>query len=152
MANTFSMIGSDTITINGRNLSDFANGEICKITFSTELATVKTGKTGNSIISQNASGFQGTMELKVLRGAADDKFMNSILESYRGNPTGFTLMSGQAAKQIGDGRGNLTADTVVLSGGVPSKQVEFVANVEGDTEQAIAMYTIQWAYCDRSIA
>jgi hypothetical protein len=148
---TLAVTGSDTIKIGERILADFGYGEVAKISYTTELATVKTGKNGNAIYVQNASGFQASMELKLMRGSADDKFMQSLLTLYRSNPTTFVLQNAEVVKKIGDGSGNVTADTYILTGGVPSKQVEAVVNVEGDTEQVLSVYTFVFATSDRAI-
>lgn len=149
---TFSLLGSDTIKIGERVLADFGSGEVAKISYATELATVKTGKNGNTIFVQNASGFQASLEVKVIRGSADDKALQSLLTSYRSNPTGYVLQNAELSKKIGDGSGVVSADTYVLTGGIPTKQVEAVVNVEGDTEQAISVYTWVFAVSDRAIS
>lgn len=149
---TFSLLGNDTIKIDARILSDFGSGEVAKISYATELATVKTGKNGNTIFVQNASGFQASLEVKVIRGSADDKALQSLLTSYRSNPTGYVLNNAELAKKIGDGTGIVQADTYILTGGIPTKQVEVVVNTEGDTEQAISSYTWVFAVSDRAIA
>lgn len=149
---TFALVGSDTIKINQRILSDLPHGEVAKVTYETDLATVKTGKNGNTIFAQNASGFSATMELKLLRGSADDKFMQSLVTLYRANPTSYVLMNSELVKRIGDGQGNVTADAYVLTGGVPTKQVEVVSQVEGDVEQGVSSYTLKFAYAARAIA
>lgn len=149
---TLSLLGSDTIKIGERILSDFGSGEVAKISYATELATVKTGKNGNTIFVQNASGFQAMLEVKVIRGSADDKALQSILTSYRSNPTAFVLQNAELAKKIGDGTGVVASDTYVLTGGIPTKQVEVTSNVEGDTEQGLSAYTFVFAVSDRAIS
>lgn len=149
---TLSLLGSDTIKIGERILSDFGSGEVAKISYATELATVKTGKNGNTIFVQNASGFQAMLEVKVIRGSADDKALQSILTSYRSNPTAFVLQNAELAKKIGDGTGVVSSDTYVLTGGIPTKQVEVTSNVEGDTEQGLSAYTFVFAVSDRAIS
>lgn len=149
---TFSLVGSDTIKINQRILSDLPHGEVAKVTFETDLVSVKTGKNGNTIFAQNASGLAATMELKVIRGSADDSSLNSLLQAYKGNPTAFVLMSAELVKRLGDGLGNVIADAYILTGGVISKQVEVASNVEGDVEQAISAYTLKFAYAARAIS
>ena len=149
---TFSLVGSDTIKINQRILSDLPHGEVAKVTYETDLVTVKTGKTGNSIFAQNASGLAAAMELKLIRGSADDAFMNSILQQYKANPTGFVLMNAELVKRLGDGLGNVVADAYVLTGGVISKQVEVMSNVEGDVEQAVSTYAMKFAFAARAIS
>jgi len=148
----FRLTGADTIKINERLLTDFPSGDICKVTFATDIVTVKTGKNGNAIYAGNVAGNQATMELRVLRGSDDDKFMNSLLSGYRNSPTSFSLMTGELVKQIGDGQGNVTNDTYLLTGGAFTKLVEGVSNVEGEIEQAVSLYTMQFASAPRAIA
>jgi hypothetical protein len=148
---TFSVIGKDTIKIGERILADFAHDEIAKVTYPNELATVKTGKNGNTIFVQNASGFQASMELKVLRGSADDKFLQSLLTLYRSEPTIFVLQNAEITKNVGDGTGAKTSDTYILTKGIPTKQVEMVVNVGGDVDQAISVYTWVFATSDRAL-
>ena len=149
---TFRLVGNDTFILNARVLADFGHGEVGKITFSTDIATVKTGKTKNAVFASNASGDQATLEVRVLRGSDDDKFLNTQVTTYKSNPVGYTLMTGTITKKLGDGAGNIINDTFVLSGGVPSKNVEVTSNVEGDVEQAITIYTFQFASAARVIA
>lgn len=148
---TFSLVGNDIIKINGRLLADLPHGEVAKVTYSTDLVSVKTGKSGNTIFAHNASGLQATMELKLIRGSADDKYMQSEMAQYISNPTGYVLMIGEITKVIGDGEGKVINDSYTLKGGVTSKQVESTSNVEGEVEQAISAYTIQFAACARAI-
>lgn len=152
MAQITSLFGSDTIKIGTRLLADFGHGEVAKITYPTELASVKTGKNGNAIYVQNASGFQAQLELKVIRGSADDAFLQSLLTTYRSNPTTFVLQNAELVKKIGDGAGAAKGDTYILTGGIPTKQVEVVSNVEGDVEQGLSVYTWVFATSDRAIA
>lgn len=149
---TKTLVGKDTITVGGRVLADFGHGEIGKITYPTELATVKTGKNGNTIYVQNASGFQAVLTLKLIRGSADDKYMQSQLTSVRSNPTTYVLLDAELTKNLGDGSGNVSNDAYILTGGMPTKQVEVSSNVEGDVEQALAEYTIVFASSDRALS
>jgi hypothetical protein len=148
---SLSLVGNDTIKIGDRLLADFGPGEVAKISYATELATVKTGKNGNTIFVQNASGFQASLEVKVIRGSADDKALQTFLTSYRSDPVLYVVQNAELVKKLGDGAGKVTADTYVLTGGIPTKQVEAVVNVEGDTEQAISVYTWVFATSDRAI-
>lgn len=146
---TFRLVGSDTIIINRAALVDFAHGEVGKITFSTDIATVKTGKNLNAIFASNASGDQATMEIRVLRGTADDVRLNSIVTTYRNDPVAFTLVSGSFSKKLGAGDGSVISDLYTFGGGVPTKNPEAISNVEGDVEQAITLYTFQFASAAR---
>lgn len=146
-----SMTGSDTIKINGRILADLADGDCAVLTFPNELASVKTGKNGNSIYGLNESGRQSEVVLRVIRGSSDDKFLNSLLASQQNNFAGFILMQGEFTKVVGDGKGNVLTDTYILAGGVFSKATEAKSNVEGDTEQSVAVYTMKFSNAPRVI-
>jgi hypothetical protein len=148
---TFSLLGNDAITVAGRLLTDFGSGEVGKVTYPTELATVKTGKNGNTIYVQNASGFQASLDIKVIRGSGDDKYLNTILKNYREEPVKFVLKDATITKLIGSGTGVVTSDTYQMTGGIPTKQVEVAINTEGDVEQAICTYTFVFSTSERSI-
>lgn len=148
---TVAMSGNDTVTINGHQFADFADGDVVKLTFGNDIAAVKTGKNGNSIYGLNESGKQADVEMRVIRGSADDKFLNGLLAQQNLNFAGFVLMIGQFIKKIGDGSGAITSDTYVLSGGVFTKMVEGTSNVEGDTDQSISVYTMKFSNAPRAI-
>lgn len=146
---TIAMSGSDTIVINGRIFSDLADGNCVELDFPNDIATVKTGKNGNSIYGLNETGKQCETKLRVIRGSSDDKFLNNLISQQQGNFAGFALMIGQFIKKIGDGAGNISSDTYIMGGGVFTKQVIGKSNVEGDTEQSVAMYTIKFTNAPR---
>lgn len=148
---TISMTGSDTVSINNRILADLADGDAVQMTFPNEMAVIKTGKDGNSLYALNESGRQAEVIIRVIRGSADDKFLNGLLANQRANFASFVLMNAEFIKRIGDGQGNILSDTYVLSGGVFSKQVEAKSNVEGDTEQSIAIYNFRFANSPRAL-
>jgi len=143
--------GADTININGRVLVDFADGMVGDLTFPNDIANVKTGKNGNSLYGLNESGKQAELKLRLIRGSSDDKYLNGQMAQQQLNFAGTVLLVGQFIKKIGDGQGNITSDTYVTSGGVFTKQVEAKMNVEGDTEQSVAIYTIKFSNAPRSI-
>ncbi len=148
---TVAMSGNDTVVLNNRVLADFADDNVAELTFPNEIATVKTGKNGNSIYGLNESGNQADFKVRLIRGSADDKFLNGLLAQQMNNFAGFPLMPGQFTKKIGDGRGNVTSDTYITSGGVFSKRVEGKSNVSGDSEQSTATYEIRFANAPRAI-
>lgn len=145
------LTGADSITINGRLITDLPHAEVAKLTYAADLVTVKTGKNGNAIFAKNETGNQATLELKLLRGGVDDKTLNQQIALYNTNSAAYVLLNGELTKVLGDGLGNLTSDTYILTGGVITKRIEAVVNVEGDVEQAIALYTMQFALAPRSI-
>lgn len=145
------MSGNDTITINNHIFADLADGNVVELTFPNDIASVKTGKNGNSIYGLNESGKQCEVKIHVLRASADDKFLNGLLAQQQNNFAGFPLMIGQFIKKIGDGQGNITSDTYVMSGGVFTKQVEGKSNVEGETDQSKSVYTIKFSNSPRAL-
>lgn len=148
---TIALSGADTIMLNNRIFSDLADGEVVALTFPNDIAVVKTGKNGNSIYGLNESGKQCEVKIRVIRGSADDKFLNNLLAQQQANFDGTVLMIGQFVKKIGDGQGNVTSDTYIMSGGVFSKQVEAKSNVDGDSEQSVAIYTLKFSNSPRAL-
>lgn len=148
---TVAMSGNDTISINNRVLNDGADANFVEVTYPNDIASVKTGKNGNSIYGLNESGKQCEVKIRLIRGSADDKFLNGLLALQGQNFAGFPLMIGQFIKKIGDGQGNITSDIYIMSGGVFTKFVEGKSNVEGDTDQSVSVYTIKFSNSPRAI-
>lgn len=145
------LTGDDTIKLNGRVLADLADGEVGKLTYPNDLAAVKTGKNGNSLYAFNNTGKQGDLELRITRGSADDKFLLNIINQMKNNFAGFVLMTGEFTKNVGDGNGNITSDTYLMSGGVPIREIDTSSNAEGNTDQSMALYRFKFANAPRSI-
>lgn len=143
--------GSDTISLNNHVFADLADGNCVELTYPNDIANVKTGKNGNSIYGLNESGKQCEVKIKVLRASDDDKFLNNLLAQQQNNFAGTVLLIGQFIKKIGDGQGNITSDTYVMSGGVFVKQVEGKTNVEGETDQSTSTYTVRFSNAPRAI-
>lgn len=146
---TVAMSGADSITINNRILSDLADGNCLELTFPNEIANVKTGKNGNSIYGLNETGKQAEMKIRVIRGSSDDKFLNNLFALQQQNFSQFILMQGEFVKRVGNGQGQLTSDTYIVSGGIFTKGIEAKTNVEGDAEQSVAMYTLKFSNSPR---
>lgn len=148
---TVALSGNDTVVINNRNFADFADGNIVELTFPSDIAQVKTGKNGNSIYGLNTTGMQCEMKVRLIRGSSDDQFLNNLLVQQQNNFAGTVLMQGQFIKKLGDGAGNITSDTYIVSGGIFQKQVEATSNVEGDALQSVAIYMLKFANSPRAI-
>lgn len=148
---TIGLSGNDTIIINNRNLTDLADGDCVVLDFPNDTAAVKTGKNGNSLYAKNETGKQGEAKIRIVRGSADDKFLNNLLQQQNANFAGFPLMNGEFIKKIGDGSGNITNDTYMMSGGIFTKNVPAKSNVEGDTAQSVAEYVIKCSLAPRAL-
>lgn len=144
------LTGNDTIQIAGRTLVNLADQDTGKLTFPNELVGVKVGKNGNAMFNLNASGQLCELILRVLRGSADDSFLNNLLVLMTTDLPSFPLMDGYFVKRLGDGNGNIRNDTYLLGGGVFTKKVEVSENVEGNTDPAVALYTIKFSNSDRA--
>lgn len=150
-SNVVSLTGEDTLVIDGQVITDFGDGDNADLKFPTELANVKAGKNGNAIYATNVQGHIAELMLRVLRGSDDDKFLNSRLAAQDADFASFILIKGQFVKRVGDGAGGVSSDTCNLFGGIFSKQIETKSNVEGDTEQSLAIYNIKFASASRVI-
>lgn len=143
--------GSDTVSINNNLLTTLADGNCVEITFPNDVANVKTGKNGNAIFGLNESGKQAEVKLRILRGGADDQFLQNLYSQQQANFAGTILMTGVFIKKIGDGAGNITSDTYILSGGVFQKEPEAKTNVEGETEQSVTIWAMKFSNAPRVI-
>lgn len=148
---TVALSGADTITINNRIFADLADQNCVELTFPNDIAAVKTGKNGNSIYGLNETGRQCEVKMRLVRGSADDKFMNALLAQQQANFSGTVLLIGQFIKKIGDGLGNIASDTYIMSGGVFTKQVPGKTNTDGDSEQSISEYMMKFTNAPRVI-
>lgn len=149
--NEMSMTGNDTLILNNNVFSAFADNDFCTLEYQGEIAKIKKGKNGNSIIAQDQSGTMGFLTIRVLRGSSDDSFLNNLLQSQIGNFAGFPLMIGQFIKKVGDGQGNITNDTYILGGGTFRTEVNAKSNASGDTEQSVSIYNLQFTQVNRII-
>lgn len=144
-----SLTGKDTIILGTRVMKDFATGDTGSLDFPNNVGEIKQGKNGNTIIAYNASGSQCTATLRLMRGSPDDKYLASELRSFKNDPAAYVLMAGEFIKRVGDGAGNITNDVYTFSGGFVQKMPVVKENVEGDTEQAVCIYTLVFTNGDR---
>lgn len=148
---TFTVTGNDTLTLFDRVFTDFADADNTTITFPNDLMNVKTGKNKNSIYALNETGNNCDLILRLNRGSADDRFMQSKLTEMQNDVPSFTLGEGEFVKRIGNGSGEVVSDIYTLQGGVFTRKTDTKENVEGDTEQAVVIYTMKFAVGTRSI-
>lgn len=146
---TVALSGADTLMINNRVFADLADGNCIELTFPNDIANVKTGKNGNSIYGLNETGRQAEAKVRLVRGSSDDKFMNALLAQQQANFSGFPLMFGSFIKKLGDGLGNITSDTYIVSGGIFTKIPEAKTNTDGESEQSVVIYTLKFSNAPR---
>lgn len=148
---TYTITGNDTLTLNDRVFNDLAYDDVTTISFPNALVGRKTGKNGNTMFAQNAQGFNGDLVIRVARGSSDDQFLQGLIAI---SPTDFpslVLLFGSFIKRLGDGKGAVISDSYQLNAGVISKIPDAKESTSGDTDQAISMYTVLFANCQRLI-
>lgn len=151
MSNAASLTGNDTIIIGGQLFTDFADGIVAEIQFPTDLVQVKRGKNGNTIFALNNQGFQSEVNLRILLGRANDSFLNAQMVNMQNNFAGFTLLNGVFVKNVGDGNGNITPVTYIMSGGVLKRNPNAISNADGDANQSLAEWHIIFGNNDRQV-
>ena len=63
----------------------------------------------------------------------------------------FNLLNGSFAKRIGDGSGKVRFINYVLLGGVIRQNIDANENLQGETDQGIAIYRLFFAQAERAI-
>lgn len=146
-----SLTGKDTIKLNDRILADFADGDTAVLEHPNDQVTVKTGKDGNSIYAFNNTGRQCEVSLRLVRGGSDDRFLNDLNALFKNNPAAFSLITGEFVKNVGDGKGGVTQDIYTMAGGVIKRNPNVKENADGDTEQAIVVWSLVFSNAPRSL-
>lgn len=146
-----SLTGKDTIQLDNRILTDFADQDYGTLDFANDLAVVKRGKNGNLIFAENATGSQGVLTLRVLLGSSDDKWLTSRKAKQKADFSSFTVLSGVLGKRVGDGAGVINTKIYQCTGGVFKKMPDTKSNAEGDTDQSVAVHVISFGDVNDSI-
>ena len=147
---SYALTGDDSIIINDIPLRDYANNDIGTLDLPNNLFDLATGKNGNTIFALDESGNNATLTVRLLMSSADDKRLNGMIPKSDGFAQTI-LVTGSVVKQIGDGQGNVSYNTYVLAGGMVQKKPSIKSNVNGDSEQGVTEYTIQFAEANRAI-
>jgi hypothetical protein len=147
----YTLTGDDVIIINDLPLNDYPDNDIATLELPNNLMEISTGKDGNTIFALNESGNNATLTVKVLMSSATDKRLNGLIPPSEGFAR-YVLLNGSVVKQVGDGAGNVSYNTYLLSGGMVQKKPAIKSNVNGDTQQAVVEYVIQFANAARAIA
>lgn len=153
MADTevFVITGDDTLTLYGRVILNLAEGDVSTLTFPEELVKAKTGKNGNTIFAKNEAGNNATLALRLMRGSADDQFLNNILVGTNTDFASTVLAFGSFVKLLGDGTGTVVNDYATLTAGIMTRNIDTKSNVDGDVAQGVAIYNLKFAKALRSI-
>lgn len=147
---TYALTGDDSIIINDIPLTDFANNDIGTLDIPNNMFEMQTGKNGNTIFALDESGNNATLTVRVLMSSGDDRRLNGMIPVSNGFAQ-TVLATGSVVKQIGDGAGNVSYNTYMLAGGMVQKKPSIKSNVNGDSDQAVVEYVIQFAQANRGI-
>lgn len=151
MSNAVSLTGSDVIQIDDRVLSDLADQEAVKVSFPNDIAAAKAAKNGNTIFAKNETGRLAEVEIRVLLGSSDDKYLQSRLQEQQNSFSDFILVTGNFSKRVGDGAQNISTKVYAMSDGVFKKLPESMTSAEGDVAQSVSVYVITFANCQISV-
>lgn len=151
MAESYRLTGDDTFVINGRTITDTADGDIISITMDNDISSSVVGKGSNMIIAKNEQGKLCTITLRLLKGSSDDMFIHTYYKTYELDSATFILGNGSFSKRLGDGSGNVIYDTRYLKGLHFNRPAyDAVSNVNGNTDQAVTVYTMR-AIIERTV-
>jgi hypothetical protein len=151
MPGSVSLTGKDVVTLNGRVFHDFGNGDVAKLSFEADLINVMAAKDGNVIYALNTAGFVASLELILLAGGSDDKYLNSLLSSQSGDLSSFVLIAGAFVKRVGDGSGKVTNVIYNTFGGIIERFPDAKINTTGDTMQSQAVWRLKFGQNSRAI-
>ena len=148
---TYALSGNDTFILNDRVFNDFADGSTISITFPNEKTGHTTGKNGNTVYATDKQGLNAECELRIIAGSKDDIWLNGLNVELERDLPAFNLLNGSFAKRIGDGSGKVRFINYVLLGGVIRQNIDANENLQGETDQGIAIYRLFFAQAERAI-
>ena len=148
---TFALTGNDTLILQERVIKDMADGSIVEIAYQNDRVAVTTGKNDNTIYAEDRTGSNAVLTLRVIRGSADDRWLNGLSIQQNRDLPSFVLLRGSFSKRIGDGYGEVTYDNYVLIGGAFQKYPDTQENLQGETEQGSTVYQIIFSRAERAL-
>lgn len=148
---TFALTGNDTLILNERVIKDMADGSIVEIAYQNERVGITTGKNDNTIYAENRTGSNAVLTLRVIRGSADDRWLNGLSIQQNRDLPSFVLLRGAFTKRVGNGFGEISYDNYVLIGGVFQNYPDTQENLQGETEQGSTVYTIVFSRAERAL-
>ena len=143
--------GQDIIKFNDRVLNDFANGDVAIITYPNELHGMNNGKNGNAMAAHNEQGNQAELQVRVIKGSPDDKYLNSFVIAWKTHSSSFAPASAELTKVISVDNG-LTNEVTSLGFVIPSNNIETKTNTDGDTEQVVSVYRFRARRSERALS
>ena len=138
-----------------KTITAFADGDYARLSFPNDIMNFTIGKNRNMIAAYNAMGSLAELELRLLRGCEEDKFLNDLFPSFDSDALKFSFIYAKIEKKLtADKKGEAVeiSETYTLKNGVISKAPEFISNVSGSTDQGVVVWQIRFAEFQREVS
>jgi hypothetical protein len=155
MSQQFTLAGDSTLTLenlsgdNQRTIVELANQRAIAVSFPNDTGTMEPMK-GGAVFAVNVSAKAASLAVRVIKGGSDDAWLNQKLNELLNNRTSAIALVGSVIGNFGDGQGNLRKLTATLTFGFVKKRVDLITDYNGDTEQAISEYNIDFGLSEYS--
>lgn len=134
--------GNDILTIDGTVITGHADGDAFKFEPQGPISDMKVSKDGNTIYALAYTGIKCKLTVRLIRGSADHVTLNALLQSWIASPNSFALLPAEYIKATGDGKGNVTNEVMVMSGGTFEMIPGAHTSMDGSTEASVVVYTL----------
>ena len=161
MANQLRVTGNDIVQI-GLSASalttiiSFADGDYARVTFPNDIMNFTIGKNRNMLAAYNAMGTLAELELRLLRGSKEDKFLQDQFPTFASDELSFSFIFAKVIKNLGVSNEGATASTIeetyTLNNGIISKAPEIISNVSGSTDQGVVVWQVRFAEFTRTVS
>lgn len=162
MANQLRVTGNDIVQIglsaSGlRTITSFADGDYARVTFPNDIMNFTIGKNRNMLAAYNAMGTLAELELRLLRGSKEDKFLQDQFPTFASETLNFNFLFAKVIKDLGTSIGGSAGvvrieETYTLNNGIISKAPEIVSNVSGSTDQGVVVWQVRFAEFTRTVS
>lgn len=161
MANQLRVTGNDIVQIGLSasgltTITSFADGDYARVTFPNDIMNFTIGKNRNMLAAYNAMGTLAELELRLLRGSKEDKFLQDQFPTFASDELSFSFIFAKVIKNLGVSNEGATASTIeeiyTLNNGIISKAPEIVSNVSGSTDQGVVVWQIRFAEFTRTVS
>lgn len=161
MANQLRVTGNDIVQIGLSasgltTITSFADGDYARVTFPNDIMNFTIGKNRNMLAAYNAMGTLAELELRLLRGSKEDKFLQDQFPTFASDALQFNFIFAKVIKNLGVSNEGATASTIeeiyTLNNGIISKAPEIVSNVSGSTDQGVVVWQVRFAEFTRTVS
>lgn len=161
MANQLRVTGNDIIQLGLSadgltTVTSFADGDYARVSFPNDIMNFVIGKNRNMLASYNAMGTLAEMELRLLRGSKEDKFLQDCFPTFASDQLNFSFIFAKIIKNLGVSNEGASAssisETYALNNGIISKAPEIISNVSGSTDQGVVVWQVRFAEFTRTVS